>query len=163
VKLILIRHAEAVERGTPGMADEERPLTPEGERRFRKAARGLARLAPRPRLLLTSPLPRARRTAEIAAGAWGRVKPIEADALARGDFAALESRLFGRGSQVAAVVGHEPHLSSFLAHLLGSDGAEKVAFRKGGAAMVELLGPPAGGARLVWFLSPKALRRLGSR
>src|SRR5712691_2564228 len=71
MRLLFIRHAIAVPRGTPGIPDDERPLTPDGEKRFRKAARGLARIAAPPEILLTSPLPRARKTAEIAAQAWG--------------------------------------------------------------------------------------------
>jgi phosphohistidine phosphatase len=162
LKLILVRHAEAVERGTPDVPDEERPLTPRGEKRFRKAARGLARLARRPDLLLTSPLPRARRTAEIAGRAWGGVDPVNAEALARGDFDALAPRLPGRGTdRVVVLVGHEPHLSSFLARLLGAEETSGFAFRKGGAAMVDVLQPPLGEAHLVWFLPPKLLRRLG--
>ncbi|MGH7321735.1 MAG: SixA phosphatase family protein, partial [Candidatus Rokuibacteriota bacterium] len=84
MKLLLIRHAIAVPRGTPGIPDDHRPLTPKGERRFRKAARGLARIMRRPTALLTSPLPRARRTAEIAAKAWGRIKPTTESALVSG-------------------------------------------------------------------------------
>ena len=163
MKLILIRHAEAVERGTAGVSDEDRPLTPAGEKRFRKAARGLARVARRPDLLLTSPLPRARRTAEIAARAWGRVKPVDADALARGDVEALSRQLTGRDAESVALVGHEPHLSALLAWLVGSDDAPGFAFRKGGAAIVEILHWSRGGAHLACFLPPRVLRRLGRR
>ena len=70
MKLLLIRHAAAVPRGTPGVPDAERPLTPQGKAEFRVAARGLARVTRRPDVLLTSPLPRARLTAEIAALAF---------------------------------------------------------------------------------------------
>ena len=44
MRLIIIRHAIAVPRGTPDIPDDERPLTRRGERRFIDAARGLARL-----------------------------------------------------------------------------------------------------------------------
>ena len=42
MELLIVRHAIAVEQGTPGVSDEERPLTPEGRTKFTKAARGLA-------------------------------------------------------------------------------------------------------------------------
>ena len=29
MRLLIVRHAVAVERGTPGIADDDRPLTPE--------------------------------------------------------------------------------------------------------------------------------------
>lgn len=67
MKLLLVRHAAAVPRGTSGVSDDERPLRPEGKTKFLAAARGLARIAHRPDVLLTRPLPRARVTAEIAA------------------------------------------------------------------------------------------------
>ncbi|HSD65172.1 MAG TPA: histidine phosphatase family protein, partial [Vicinamibacteria bacterium] len=77
MQLLIIRHAIAAERGTPGIPDEERPLTPEGETKFREVAKGLARLVARPDALLTSPLLRARQTAAIAAEAWGRIEAKE--------------------------------------------------------------------------------------
>jgi phosphohistidine phosphatase len=161
MRLIIIRHAVAVPRGTPGIPDEERPLTPEGEARFREAARGLAALVDRPDALLTSPWRRAKQTAAIAAAAWGRVEPSETPALAGGSFeaqAAVLDRL-PRDSTVA-VVGHEPHLSELLARLLGSREDERLAFKKGGAALVDVPGRLAEGGQLVWFLPPKVLRRL---
>jgi len=82
MKLLLIRHAAAVPRGTPGVPDAERPLTPQGKAKFRVAARGLARVTRRPDVLLTSPLPRARLTAKIAAHAFEHVAPAIEPALA---------------------------------------------------------------------------------
>src|SRR5712691_1045521 len=86
MRLLMIRHATAVPRGTPDMPDDERPLTKRGERRFRRVAEGLARLVKRPDTLLSSPLPRARRTAEIAAKAWGKVEVEDEPALAGGSY-----------------------------------------------------------------------------
>src|SRR5262245_21183379 len=66
MRLLIIRHAIAVPRGTADIPDDERPLTKRGRRRFRTAAAGLARVVKRPDFVLSSPLPRARETAEIA-------------------------------------------------------------------------------------------------
>jgi phosphohistidine phosphatase len=160
--LLLIRHAIAVPRGTPDIPDEERPLTPRGARRFRKAARGLARVVRRPDLLLTSPLARARATAEIAADAWGRLTPTREPALAERNPGPLVRTLSSLpADSTVAAVGHEPQLSAVLARLLRAGAPDRLAFRKGGVALVELENGPAGGGRLVWFLSPKLLRRLG--
>jgi phosphohistidine phosphatase len=57
MKLLLIRHATAVPRGTPGVPDDERPLTPDGKAKFRMAARGLARVTRRPDVLLRARFP----------------------------------------------------------------------------------------------------------
>src|SRR5262245_16026944 len=82
MRLLMIRHAIALPRGPPDIPDDERPLTKRGAKRFRAAAEGLARIVARPDVLFTSPLPRARQTAEIAAQAWGKVEPVDLPALA---------------------------------------------------------------------------------
>ena len=63
MKVLIVRHAIAVPSGTPDIDDRDRPLTPRGRKRFRKAAQGLACILPRPDALFTSPLPRALETA----------------------------------------------------------------------------------------------------
>ncbi len=159
MRLLIIRHAVAVERGTPGIADDERPLTPAGEKRFKKAARGLRCVAPRPDAVLSSPLPRAWRTAEIAAAAFGRLTPEKTPALAGGSLADLARAIAPYGDEATiALVGHEPQLSEVLAELLGSRDAERLSFRKGGAALVEVPAALAEGGTLVWFLTPRLLR-----
>jgi phosphohistidine phosphatase len=161
MELLIVRHAIAVEHGSPGMSDEARPLTPEGRDKFTKAARGLAAIVKRPDVLLTSPLLRARQTAEIAAAAWERVKPRDLQALADGDFDGLAAVLHELpAAALVAVFGHEPHVSDLLARLLGGAAAERLTFRKGGAALVELPGQLADGGRLIWYLRPRVLRAL---
>ncbi len=161
VRLLLIRHAIAVPSGAPGWEDDERPLTPRGRARFRAAARGLARLVDRPDVLLTSPLVRALATAEILAGAFGRLEPRSERALAHGGVEAILALLERQPAEATvAAVGHEPVLSMLLARLLGSRRAERFAFRKGGAALIDLPGGPGAGGRLVWFVKPRILRAL---
>jgi phosphohistidine phosphatase len=162
VQLLLIRHAAAVARGTSGVADDDRPLTPKGRKRFQAAAAGLRRIVDRPDLLLTSPLPRARATAEIAARAFGRIEPRTEPALA-GDSVSRIMAVLGKvaESELVAVVGHEPLLSGLLADLLGSREAGRLEFKKGGAALVDLPRGPVAGGNLIWFVKPRILRTLG--
>src|SRR5437879_13275072 len=84
MRVLIIRHAAAVPSGTPGIADDDRPLTPKGAAKFRVAATGLARIADRPDVLLTRPLPRARATARSAARASKRLAPRPVPPLAPG-------------------------------------------------------------------------------
>jgi phosphohistidine phosphatase len=158
VRLLLIRHATAVPGGTPGVEDDDRPLTPRGRKRFRKAARGLARLMDRPDVLLTSPLPRAAETAEIVAHAFGKLEPRHDKALARGvsDIITLLRRQ--PSDAAVAIVGHEPTLSQVLARILGSGRPERLAFKKGGAALVDLPDESRTAGTLIWFLRPRVLR-----
>jgi len=161
VKLLLVRHAAAVPAGTPGIRDDDRPLTPKGVSKFRVAAKGLARIARRPDVLLTSPLPRARATADIAAQAFKRIEPTVEPALAHGSVDQILTTLGRRPSDATiALVGHEPTLSMILARLLGASDSERLAFKKGGAALVDLPDGPSAGGQLVWFLKPKVLRAL---
>jgi len=161
MRLLIVRHATAVDAGTAGITDAERFLTPEGREKFERAAAGLARLVDRPDALLTSPLLRARQTAEIAAAAWGGVTPRTLEALAGGTFAEQAKALDAcpRDATVC-VVGHEPHVSDLLGRLLGSRKGDRLSFKKGGAALVDVPGALAAGGRLVWFLPPKVLREL---
>ena len=163
MKLVLIRHAAAVPKGTPGVLDAERPLTSSGKVKFRRAARGLSRVMPRPHVLLTSPLSRAHETADIAAEAFRDIAPgIEpslADPGIDGILAALETQ--PRDATIA-LVGHEPMLGLLLARLLGGSVAEHFAFKKGGAAVVDLPDGPSTSGRLIWFLNPRVLRTLAT-
>ncbi len=113
--------------------------------------------------LLTSPWLRARQTAEIAAGAWGRCEAVDCEALAGGSFEEQAGVLdrYPKDATVA-VVGHEPHVSALLARILGCPDEERLAFKKGGAALVDVPGRLAGGGSLVLFLPPKVLKKLGA-
>jgi phosphohistidine phosphatase len=112
-------------------------------------------------VLLTSPLPRARATAEIAAGAFKRIEPTVETVLAHGGVDEILTAL-GRhpAGATVAIVGHEPTMSMTLARLLGAGDGERFPFKKGGAALVDLPDGLAAGGRLVWFLRPKVLRAL---
>ncbi|MGH7353068.1 MAG: SixA phosphatase family protein [Candidatus Rokuibacteriota bacterium] len=163
MRLLIIRHAAAVPSGTPGIAADDRPLTPKGKARFRAAAKGLARITPRPDVLLTSPLPRARQTAEIAARAWKRLAPRLEPALASGRLEAIVAALAKESRDATvAIVGHEPVLAGLLARLVGAPRGEPFAFKKGGAALVDLPDGPMAGGRLIWFVKPRILRDLSA-
>jgi phosphohistidine phosphatase len=162
--LLLIRHAPAVRTGTNGLRDHDRPLTRRGRERFRRAARGLARIADRPDVLLTSPLTRARATADIAAAAFKRITPRVEPALGQDDVDVLVTALKKyRPDATIALVGHEPTLSGLLAHLLGMhQGDDRFAFKKGAAALVHLPDGPSMPGQLRWFVKPRILRSIGA-
>lgn len=161
MKICLIRHGPALPRGTEGVADDERPLTPEGRARTRAAARGLRKLKLGIDVLWSSPLPRARETAEIVAGELKLPAPRLTDALRPGATLPGLARLLGEGKAgCPAFVGHEPDLGEIVAALTGAK-AGAFPMKKAGAALLELT---KGGARpraeLRLFLAPSVLRSL---
>jgi phosphohistidine phosphatase len=165
MRVLLVRHAPAVRGGGRGLRDHDRPLSDRGRRRFRQAARGLTRIAGRPDVLLTSPLARARATAEIMASAFKRLTPKVEPALGQNDVDVLVIALKKyRPHSTVAMVGHEPALSGLLAHLLGMpQGDDRFAFKKGGAALVNLPDGPSIPGELYWFVKPRMLKLIGAR
>jgi len=139
MRLLLVRHGIAAPLGGNVTRDEGRPLTAQGQRRLRQVAAALVHLAAPPRAILTSPLLRARQTAEILAQAWGDLRPEIAPALAQGDSREVRRALAGFDNENTIVlVGHENWISEFTAHLLGGKSGRSFRYRKGGVALVEI-------------------------
>jgi phosphohistidine phosphatase len=126
-ELWLLRHGEAEESGP----DDDRRLTPRGERQAETAGKALARLGLRFDAVLTSPKARARDTARLACAAVGG-DPVDHDPLAGGFGAEDALELLSRQSDDARVlaVGHEPDFSETVRALSGG----AVDMKKGGVA-----------------------------
>src|SRR4051794_38720138 len=73
--LYLIRHADAVPHGDPNFADDDRPLTDLGRRQARALGKALAAHDVRFDVILCSPLPRAKETADELLKALPDPKP----------------------------------------------------------------------------------------
>ncbi len=161
--LYLIRHGIAADRAA-GLSDTERPLTPEGQRRMRQNAKGLHRLGVEIDAVWTSPLNRARQTADILAAEFSLTKSIhEEPALQpQADVARIIDPL-RKAPKTAriALIGHEPHLGHLATFLLTGLKTGALEFRKGGAACIELksLRRPIRGT-LHWLLTPRQMRRI---
>jgi phosphohistidine phosphatase len=167
--LYLVRHATAYDRDASRWRDDSaRPLTPQGRKRFGRAARGVRRVLSAPDVLLSSPFVRAWATAEILEREAQWPAPKACDALAEHDvLAVLDAVAAHRDAACVALVGHEPDMSMFAAHLLrvASATAAALEFRKGTIAHLRIEpGPDAHAgirrATLVALLQPSALRRL---
>src|SRR5437867_13407681 len=161
-EIYLIRHGLAEERGDSWPDDAKRPLSDEGISRMRKSVRGLSRLGVTLDVVLTSPLVRARQTAEIvAAGVSPRPSLISAESLAPdGSFAAVIADLekHVRKGRIA-LVGHEPGIGELAARLIGSRHA--IEFKKGAVCRIDLATiQPSGPGDLRWLLTPKIMRAI---
>jgi phosphohistidine phosphatase len=164
--LLILRHAIAYPRDAKRWPDDrERPLTAAGIRRARRAAAGLKRIALRPDLVLTSPLVRARDTAQVFSQAARWPEALECAALApQGGLDAVLEALRRQGGKAAciAVVGHQPHLGRLLAHCLRGDALPQAfELKKSAVACVHFDGPPSAHRGVLgWSLPPRFLRQL---
>jgi phosphohistidine phosphatase len=164
IELYLIRHGLAADRDDEYPDDAKRPLTPEGVSRLRREARGLQSLGVAFDQILTSPLVRAKQTAEVFAQAQdAKVPTAQIEALAPGGTPAQVVQALAEYAQrrAIALVGHEPNMSELTAKLLGT--RTPVPFKKGAICCIEFEAlPPARPGTLAWFATPRMLRKLGT-
>jgi phosphohistidine phosphatase len=164
MEIIVLRHAPAGERvdwAKTGRPDSERPLTQDGRKRAREAARGLALFVGSADLVATSPWARARETAEYAAKALCAPLVTSNYLLPHRSPASLAAWLSGLGDKRVVLVGHEPHLSKVAAWLLtGSASRSFLGLKKAQALLIETRKAAAGSATLAWSLPPRVLRIL---
>jgi phosphohistidine phosphatase len=168
MKIYLLRHAIAEERRV-ALLDEDRALSPEGGKRMRQVARSMARLKLRFEVIATSPLLRARQTADIVAqvvprapqpALLGELKP-------GGSMSRLIDAINGilpKAKSGVLLVGHQPDLGRLLATLIGAGNMAEFEFRKAGICCLELTETRLRRgqcAALEWLLTPRIL--LGSR
>ena len=161
-EIYLIRHGVAEERGEAWPDDTKRPLTTDGISRLRKVARGLINLDVSFDVVLTSPLVRAKQTADTIATAFDTRPPIVTiESLSPGSsYASLLTDLEKQARRTRiALVGHEPGIGEFAARLAGS--RHPFEFKKGAVCRVDIETlPPAGSGALRWFMTPKILRSI---
>jgi len=167
MEIYLLRHGLAVERGSRGFKDDAiRPLTPKGRRQLRKIAAAISKLDLRCDQILSSPLVRAKQTAEIVAAGLKLKKQLKfSNALAPAGSRVVLFRQLARMKPVPErllFVGHEPDLSRLVSRLVTGGLELQMDFKKGGLCKLELEKLRDGKcAKLVWLLTPKQLRSIG--
>ncbi len=168
MELYILRHGEAGKRLAAGSKDSERALTVAGEQEVKEVAAGLAGLGVKPDFVASSPLARARQTAEIAAKKlkvkkdnfelWDELKPEGSRLELYGKLARFKA------DDLVMIVGHEPYLSSLVRDLaFDGQGNARIVLKKAGLAKVDVtaLRPKAKG-ELRWLLTPRHLKRVGT-
>jgi phosphohistidine phosphatase SixA len=127
VRVIVVRHAAAA----PGEPDDLRPLTEQG----REASRMLGELLAErePDAVVSSPLLRARETAQAIASAAGLEVEVEERLAPGADADDLRAAVDGRGETVVTV-GHQPDCSEIVLALTG----RAVQFPTAGFAEIDL-------------------------
>jgi phosphohistidine phosphatase len=170
LKLYLIRHGLAGEYGSY-FDDRVRPLTLEGQQKTHKVAKKLLNLGLKFDLILSSPLLRAKETAEILQQV-GLSSQLETSKLLspEGDLSSwlewlnqwmTKSSDCSRdklGQRTLALVGHEPNLSNWAETLLWGKAENKFILKKAG--IIGLILPeqsPIGNSQVFWVTNPKLL------
>lgn len=167
MNLYILRHGIAADRDAQLYPDDsKRPLTKEGIQKMRQEAKGIKAFGAAFDLILTSPYPRARQTAEIVAKAYrasGKIKTSKSLA-PDGSYRALVNEIKAKYSKKEAILlaGHEPYLSGLISKLCVGDASLEVDLKKGGLALLKA-DPLFFGAcaELSWLLTPKQLRMMG--
>lgn len=151
--LYLLRHAIAQDKALP-ITDADRTLTPKGRRQMRQVAAFCKRQQLVPRLFLSSPVVRARQTAEALANQLPGCGPLLLVDWLRND-TPTDTALAGLHAVLAQqpgdpwLVGHEPDLSALLAALIEAPPGA-VLLKKASLSCLQL--PDAGPAQLLWTL-----------
>jgi phosphohistidine phosphatase len=156
MKLYFLRHADAL----PGEDDAARPLSQTGKKEAQTLARFLTNTGIAFDAAFTSPLVRARQTAEIVLKICGDVSPAKLD-VTEALLNETSQRAFDRWlkdlpeANKVLLVGHEPTLSERVRRLLTIASAERLRLPKGGLACVESEDRRTG--CLKFFVAPKIL------
>lgn len=162
----IVRHGAAVDIGTAGIQhDADRTLSDTGREKTAQAARGMRAAGCAPEVILSSPLVRARETAEIVArGLEFEGEIAETELLTpEADPRQVVTFLNKQVHRDAMLVGHMPNVADLASCLLvGEEGTLNIEFKKAACACVEFDGHVGEGTgSLKWYLPPRVLRRMG--
>jgi phosphohistidine phosphatase len=161
MNVYILRHGIAVPRGTPGIKDENRPLTKEGEKKMKEVTAGMQSLNLKFDHIASSPWLRARQTAKIVAKAFRKEVEIWKSLASTEDPRQLVASLRKAEGQDVLLVGHEPHLSQFISVLISGSPDSQMDLKKGGLCKLSsddlIFGQCA---TLQWLLPPSCLRKL---
>ena len=158
-----MRHGEAGTRSAIN-SDSERSLTAEGRGEVEKIAKSLRSLKINIDNIGTSPLKRAKETAEIVAKEFKLTKKMELweELSPEGEMNELFERLSRmKEDSTVLIVGHEPYLSTLIGDLISNRTGTRIVLKKGGTAKVVInsLIPKASGD-LRWLLTPRQIKKI---
>jgi phosphohistidine phosphatase len=163
MKLYILRHGEAADQNDPRFEnDADRPLTIKGVRRTKTLAHALRQWDITFTLIISSPLLRARETAEIVERGLRLHGRLEfSDQLApTGDVEKLVNQINAvrPAPDSVLLVGHEPYLSNLISIFCTGGPNLSLTLKKGGLCRMEVEQlQTARCAHLEWVLAPRLL------
>jgi phosphohistidine phosphatase len=166
MEIYIVRHGDAIDRNDPQItSDAMRWLTDEGRDEVAVSARLLEKVGVKPDLVLSSPMVRARQTAEIICDRIGPAAgPLSSEHLVYGgSLAGVLDDIVQHGKPTSVVLaGHMPSVGALVGYLAWARPEDGVPFRTAEVARVDLpddtLEPGFGDLR--WLIPPKVARKL---
>lgn len=161
MKLYILRHGDAGDHGDPRYPnDAARPLTSKGIKRTRQLGNALRQMGISFDVIFSSPLIRARQTAEIVARSLKSEKKLRITnhLTPDGAFVDILAQVENARptSKAILLVGHEPYLSGLISLICAGGGMLNLVLKKGGLCRMEVdVVKPGRCAVLEWLLSPR--------
>lgn len=163
MRIYIVRHAIAEDTPKRGGGDAQRALTSEGRKKMKEVAAGFVQLNTSVDAIFSSPLVRARQTADIVAGLLKKEVNEMAELSPGHSPADVVQRLREKSKlENVMLVGHEPNCSQLASYLLSETVKIEMQFKKGGICLIESerLGP--GDGLLLWLATPQILRSMNA-
>lgn len=164
--IYLFRHGIALDIGSQGISsDEERKLSGKGKEKTKEIAQGLKNIKCRPKKIISSPLTRAKQTADIAADILTPKTKVEViDELAPGHpLKKTVKWLNGQEEGEIMLVGHNPDMEMLASLLVTGAETSDIRLKKASICRIVFCGKPEPGTgRLEWLMQPAQLVKLKS-
>jgi phosphohistidine phosphatase len=165
VNVFILRHGEAGTHVTMPSKDFERPLTESGRKEIEDIASSLLDLHVGFDRVATSPLRRAKETAEIVTSIYEENGPkleIWEELRPEGNKQETLQRLSKlKQDDDVLLVGHEPYLSAMMGEIITGGSSAHISLKKGGLAKIQIHSfAPKPSGELRWLLTPRHLKRM---
>jgi phosphohistidine phosphatase len=163
LELYIIRHGLAGTAIKEKTKDDKRPLKKKGKEQIKVISKSLKKQKIDFDLILTSPLLRAKETADIVREHCGKGKEVitTKHLSPESSYNNLIKYLNSLKAKKVALVGHEPFLSGFTSYCLTKNKNLLINLKKGGVLMLEVdktIKP--GKCTLSWLMEPKQLKNI---
>ena len=159
MKVYLVRHGQAHGIGGGIIRDSERTLTDEGKDETGQVAKGLKTIGVSLDILVSSPLTRAKQTAEIFKSELGGQMEVSDSLAPAVDFSRLYRFLskFPTANEIM-LVGHEPDVGEVVKDLSVGGLEFRLPFPQAAVCCVEVADlPPTMSGTIKWMLTPSII------